>query len=115
MDLDLLFPENTQKPRRQKISSSLVQTLPASWTRAEVFNTEGIFYLRDVTKFVPFTTREILRMVNATSNAEDVTGVWRPLRGKAYLVNLRPFFLWCYFRWHGRPFAEEQEENHNGT
>lgn len=92
---------------REKIKPE-VRSIPASWSREQVFQARGVFYLIDIVKFTPFSHREVLRMIQETPDAKRVTGVWRDPGKRNYVADIRTFFLWCYHRWHDIPLPVDE-------
>jgi hypothetical protein len=78
-----------------------VQTVEEDWNANELLANPGIYYLNDVCRKLPFTTRQIRYQMQKHDNPKEQLGVWKDQNLKSFLVDMDTFSNWIKSVWSG--------------
>ncbi len=86
-------------PYYRKHFSSRVRRIPAEWDGNTLLEQQGVFYLADVCRFIPFSTNQLRYQAKQNPNARHELGVWKDSEIGAYLVDMKRFAPWIRRLW----------------
>ncbi len=78
---------------------SPVRDIDPDWDGNRVLQEEGIFYLTDVCRLIPFSPHQIRYQVKRSENAREKFGVWKDENNGIYLVDMALFSVWIRSIW----------------
>jgi len=76
-----------------------VRRVPKDWTGNRLLQAEGVFYLAEVCRYIPFSTHQLRHQAKQNPKAREEYGVWKDVELGVFLVDMARFAPWIRELW----------------
>ena len=96
-----LIRMSTFAPYFQQHLEPRIQRIEGPIGANRVLNLEGLFYLTDVCRYLPFSASQLRYQAKTNPNSRQQWGTWKDEELRAYIVDMKLFSQWIKALWKG--------------